>query len=62
MLRYYRVTDPLGLSWRKFVVLLRGLPADSAFLATVRHQREWSTKNPLALIDKIKQHRRLGLM
>jgi hypothetical protein len=37
--RYYQ-TDPLDLSWRKFTVLLRGLPYDSGFWSLSRHLEE----------------------
>jgi len=34
MVRWYKTDDPLALSWRKFMVLLSGLPLDkSNFLA-----------------------------
>lgn len=34
MIRWYKTDDPLALSWRKFMVLLQGLPLDkSNFLA-----------------------------
>ena len=34
MIRWYKTDDPLALSWRKFMVLLSGLPLDkSNFLA-----------------------------
>lgn len=39
MQRYYRIEDPLALSWRRFNALLTNLPGDSAFMTRLRVAR-----------------------
>ena len=38
--RFYMVDKPLELSWRKFMILLRGLPLTSTFVQTKKEEDE----------------------
>ena len=53
--RFYRITEPLKLSWRRWKVLFRGLPHDSSFMAAI--QEELKLEN-MSATEKIEYLRR----
>ena len=38
----YQIDNPFGLGWRRFLVLLRGLPSNSRFVSALREEKEWA--------------------
>lgn len=40
-LKHYGVDRPLRLTWRKFLILLRNLPSESFWRASVHYEQQW---------------------
>ena len=56
MQRFYRIADPLGLSWRRFMALLTNLPGDSAFMSRLRvEQQEAEQVMPTNILDEMER-------